>query len=922
MAGEIYEVRGLLKFGRGGPSCPSHLKGKLVTLECLEGETFELPAEAACLAGRVRSLVTENGCDHVLKFELKKTTMLKVCEYLKHHRDHSVSEVITPLPSSDLRDCGVSRWDCSFVNVDVEALFDIGFAATTLGIPSLDFLVNAKLACMTNNKSADKLRREYKMINDLPAQEEAELRRTYTALQKQHGEDVDVDLSQLAAASVFHNGMAAARTQLESIKNGEDETQASQTQLNPKSWRYGMWSAGVKKDWQLLADAPYEITNDRELVQTAIVSSQGRALKYASVELRADENLVLLATSFFGTAFADAAPELRANRRFVLAAVGSHGAALAHASDALQSDKSFLVEAAKAGSGSCLQGARESLKSDRDLVLEMVVHDAASVRFVTEELRNDKAFAIEAVKRNGAALKFLLPKFQADVEIVQAAVARDPRAASHAHASRRHEIGLEGESALGETHLAKEYAAQAEAGQAKAQKDEVVSVAGIGHRQMPWQEALGQLNYTTMKLGKQVGFSAGSTMMGNLGQGNYVAANSVNDIFPALNRPELDSSTIMWGGVGGGIGMRWASFGSNDVLWNVEDGLLTIDDATKAVRFVCARMHPPPLVMPSKFDRETRGNILTPTAGMIKLELPEAESEGAKAAEVAGDWEGLAATRDREALKNLQTVDRRPLPLNMNSPLANSPLGGWPDLLNESHDLKAKSKMKSLLQTGTQIVLTGVHGKNGMTGSLSQKFSDGKWKVQIDGVGSAILHEDSFEISDSLAGQRSMVDQVVKDERTALRRAKILEKRSQLLEKKAAKNQAMEKIVALTGSETAPLARARRSYFISGTWNGWSAEEMIWSPEEACFSYSMHVGESGQEAFQVLLDLQGTTCLHAGEVPQRCQGGMVVQGPDPKWRCEGFNFKISKVQAGCKCSVRLLLDEKGFAKKVHWLPVA
>ena len=40
-------------------------------------------------------LRTENGCDHVLKFELKKTTMLKVCEYLKHHRDHSVSEVIT-----------------------------------------------------------------------------------------------------------------------------------------------------------------------------------------------------------------------------------------------------------------------------------------------------------------------------------------------------------------------------------------------------------------------------------------------------------------------------------------------------------------------------------------------------------------------------------------------------------------------------------------------------------------------------------------------------------------------------------------------------------------------------------------------------------------------------------------------------------
>ena len=36
---------------------------------------------------------------------------------------------------------------------------------------------------------------------------------------------------------------------------------------------------------------------------------------------------------------------------------------------------------------------------------------------------------------------------------------------------------------------------------------------------------------------------------------------------------------------------------------------------------------------------------------------------------------------------NTRVEDLGPLPLNM----ANSPLGGWPDLLNDSHDLKAKS---------------------------------------------------------------------------------------------------------------------------------------------------------------------------------------------------------------------------------------
>ena len=36
--------------------------------------------------------------------------------------------------------------------MDHDLLFDLGFAATTLGIPSLDFLVNAKLFGCESNK--------------------------------------------------------------------------------------------------------------------------------------------------------------------------------------------------------------------------------------------------------------------------------------------------------------------------------------------------------------------------------------------------------------------------------------------------------------------------------------------------------------------------------------------------------------------------------------------------------------------------------------------------------------------------------------------------------------------------------------------------------------------------------------------------
>ena len=400
--------------------------------------------------------------------------MTKVCEYLKHHRDHTVSEIITPLPSDDLRDCGASRWDCSFVNVDHETLFDIAFAATTLGIPSLDFLVNAKIACSTANKSADKLRKEYKMVNDLPAHEEAELRRAYTTLRKNQGEEADLDLSQLAAASVTQSGIEAAKQQM-SLKDAEETGKA----LNPKSWRRGMWSAAVKQDWQVLADAPLEIQSDKALIESAICASQGRALRYASSELRADEELVLLATGFLGEAFKDAAPELRGNRSFVLKAVSKHGAALAHA-EQFRSDKSFLLEAAKAGCGSALQGASHTLQQEKGLVLEMIIHDAVAYKFASEELRSDKEFAMEAARRNGAVLKFMNSNLQADLDIVQVAIARDPRAASYAHPSRRHELGLmERDAAIGETHMAQEYEAQVEAGRKATTEEAGPKTAGF-----------------------------------------------------------------------------------------------------------------------------------------------------------------------------------------------------------------------------------------------------------------------------------------------------------------------------------------------------------------------------------------------------------------------------------------------------------
>ena len=339
-----------------------------------------------------------------------------------------------------------------------ETLFDLTAAASYLDIPGLWFLLSAKAAVLTNNKTADKLRKEFSMANDFPAAEEAELRREYAAAFKLP----DADLSQLAASSVIRNGVKAAEYK-SGMKALEDSPEAPDSSF--KSWRHAMWRAAVLDDWKLLANAPEQVKSDKDLVKSAVLTSQGQALKFAAPELKSDQSLVLDATRYSGAAFADAAPELRSDKTFLLQALGANGAAMSGAADSLRNDKAFLLDAAKAGKGAAMQGASLALREDRNFVLEMTVHDAEAYKFAGEDLLNDKDFAVAVAKRNGKALKFMLPVFKADPDVVRAAISRDPQAAQFAHASRRAELGMVQESIHGEVQLKEELQSQIKAAQ-------------------------------------------------------------------------------------------------------------------------------------------------------------------------------------------------------------------------------------------------------------------------------------------------------------------------------------------------------------------------------------------------------------------------------------------------------------------------
>merc|ERR1719350_1678447 len=161
-----------------------------------------------------------------------------------------------------------------------------------------------------------------------------------------------------------------------------------------------------------------------------------------------------------------------------------------------------------------------------------------------------------------------------------------------------------------------------------------------------------------------------STMMGNIGQANYVAADAYLDKLPAYQRPEIDAVTLMWGAVGH-IGMRWKAFAENDLLNQTPEALLTIPDATKVLQMTCCRMFPPEWYCASMFDIHTREGFLSTSAGggsgghWVPAETaelyPELKEEGEWSAQ--GLSKGFLIGKDLDAPKE-------------------QPLGGWPGMVS------------------------------------------------------------------------------------------------------------------------------------------------------------------------------------------------------------------------------------------------
>ena len=122
------------------------------------------------------------------------------------------------------------------------------------------------------------------------------------------------------------------------------------------------------------------------------------------------------------------------SRKEVLAAVQQDGRALQFASFELKQDREVVLAAVRQN-GWAFEFASSELRQDREVVLAAAQRSPFALKFASSELQQDREVVLAAMQRHGRALQFASKELRRDREVVRAAMQQSPYALDLMHKS-------------------------------------------------------------------------------------------------------------------------------------------------------------------------------------------------------------------------------------------------------------------------------------------------------------------------------------------------------------------------------------------------------------------------------------------------------------------------------------------------------
>ncbi|EFC45715.1 predicted protein [Naegleria gruberi] len=184
-----------------------------------------------------------------------------------------------------------------------------------------------------------------------------------------------------------------------------------------------IFSIHFKEKRQPLRAVSNRLRNDKEVVMAAFEKDYLQ-FKYASSELRADREFVLLLARSFGDiglVLEYISSDLTSDKDFVSDLFEADSKAFEFFPSELRSDKDFVLKIiAKSNDDLNLEFLRhlsDNLKADKEIVLKAVFPNEYSTQQLDIHLNNDREIALTAVRKERLVFRFLSKELQSDEEI-------------------------------------------------------------------------------------------------------------------------------------------------------------------------------------------------------------------------------------------------------------------------------------------------------------------------------------------------------------------------------------------------------------------------------------------------------------------------------------------------------------------------
>ena len=149
-------------------------ESKKIILVSNDGVKKEISKKAAQKSLLIKNAIEDyQDNEEVPLTNVKGQILDKVIEYLNHYENEEPKQIKEPL-EGEFKDC-VDEWDCKFIDIELDLIFEIIIAANYMNIDSLLKLACARVAGHCSGKKTEELRKMFNIENDFTPEELKEI---------------------------------------------------------------------------------------------------------------------------------------------------------------------------------------------------------------------------------------------------------------------------------------------------------------------------------------------------------------------------------------------------------------------------------------------------------------------------------------------------------------------------------------------------------------------------------------------------------------------------------------------------------------------------------------------------------------------------------------------------------------------------